>query len=314
MAATLILALLTMTLTGCGPLVTDEVETLSIYATFWPVYALTEAVTRGVPDVALRCLVQPQNGCLRTYQLSEWDAALLSSGADAVIMGGRGLESFESTLFGWGDAGPEVSAVLYNLELYNQDDSTQGDSEAESHLHGANPHLYMSISGAKEIIESISAMMQTFDPRYADQYVSNAQSAAQRLDALLAETKGELNELAGKRVIVMNEALVYPALDYDLEVAGFIERESGENLAGQALEKCLELLSGMEAKVLLIERQAPGAFVDALEANGYAVARLDVLSTRREGEGFDDYIECLRGNAQAIRDAFDRADAGRDGQ
>ena len=99
LAAALILAFVAAALTGCGPLVTDETETLSVYATFWPVYVLTEAVARGVPDVELRCLVQPQDGCLRAYQLSDWDDALLSSGANAVIMGGRGLESFESTLF-----------------------------------------------------------------------------------------------------------------------------------------------------------------------------------------------------------------------
>ena len=61
--------------------------------------------------------------------------------------------------------------------------------------------------------------------------------------------------------------------------------------------------------MVLIERQAPQALIEALEAAGYAVARLDVMSTHREGEGFDQYIEIQRGNAQALRDAFDRARA-----
>ena len=47
----------------------------------------------------------------------------------------------------------------------------------------------------------------------------------------------------------------------------------------------------------------------AEEKAGYTLARLDVFSTHREGEGFDQYIEIQRGNARALRDAFDRARA-----
>ena len=61
---------------------------------------------------------------------------------------------------------------------------------------------------------------------------------------------------------------------------------------------------------MLIEKQAPRAFVEAIEAAGFAVARLDILSTHREGEGFDTYIDIQKSNAQAIRAAFDRARAG----
>ena len=118
------LTVLTFVLSGCRPLVTDATKALSVYATFYPIYALTDAVMAGIPDAALHCLVQPQDGCLRNYQLSDWDISLLASGADAVILGGRGLESFESTLTGWGETGPAVSAVLYNQELYNAGQTT----------------------------------------------------------------------------------------------------------------------------------------------------------------------------------------------
>lgn len=299
-------------LAGCRPLVADEGQPISVYATFYPIYALTEGVARDVPDLALHCLVQPQDGCLRSYQLSDWDVSLLAAGANAVVMGGRGLESFESTLFGWGESGPAMSAVLYNLELYNQDDKSEGDSEAEDHLRGANPHLYMSLKGAKEIVESISATLVTLDPGYAEQYVANARAAAGELDALLLQTREELRAYSGRRVALMNEALIYPALDYDLQVAGWIPRESGEAMVDDELAACVETLSGMEPDVVLIEAQAPRAFVRALEDAGFAVARLDVLSTHREGEGFDAYIDIMRGNAQAIREAFERADGGKD--
>ena len=297
---------LVLCLVGCRPLVEDAPKALSLYATFYPIYALTDAVARDVPDMELHCLVQPQDGCLRSYQLSDWDLYLLAAGADAVVMGGRGLESFESALFAWGDRGPAVSAVLYNLELYNQQDTASG--EQESHLSGANPHLYMSLEGAAQIVDSISATLISLDPDYGELYIQNTESARDQLTALLADQRETLAPLTGRPVILMNEALIYTVQDYGLAVADWIDRESGEGIGDRELEALLARLSGSEAKVVLIERQAPQALVEALERAGFAVARLDVMSTHREGEGFDTYLEIQRENAQSILAAFDRAD------
>lgn len=306
-AAILLMLALALYLSGCRPLVDDAPKAISVYATFYPIYVLTEAVMREVPDSEVHCLVQPQDGCLRNYQLSDWDLYLLAAGADAVVMGGRGLESFESVLFNWGDRGPAVSAVLYNLELYNQQDTASG--EQESHLSGANPHLYMSLEGAARIIDSLSATLLSLDPDYSDLYAQNAELAKARLSVLLEEQRGALAPLDGRRVVLMNEALIYTAQDYGLTVADWVDRESGEGMGDREIEALLERLSGAEAKVVLIERQAPQALVEALEGADFAVARLDVMSTHREGEGFDTYLEIQRGNAQSILAAFDRADS-----
>ena len=304
----LLLLVLMSALCGCRPLVQDEAGPISVYATFYPIYALTDVVMRDVPDAALHCLVQPQDGCLRAYQLSDWDAALLIRGADAVISGGRGLESFESTLFSWGEGGPAVSAVLYNLALYEPQQRVDG--ETQSHFQGPNPHLYMSLDGAAHIVESISATLVSLDPDYSEQYISNSARAVRALKALLNTSRSKLAALAGRRVARMGEALIYVARDYDLEVADWIEREAGSAFGDNELAMWLERLESAGAGVVLIEKQAPRALVESLEAQGYAVAPIDVLSTHTEGEGFDRYLEIQSENAQAICDAFERADAG----
>jgi len=306
----LILLILASALAGCKPLVQDEDGPISVYATFYPIYALTSAVMRDVPDAALHCLVQPQDGCLRAYQLSDWDVALLARGADAVIAGGRGLESFESALFGWGESGPAVSAVLYNLELYNQDQ--QADGESQSHLQGPNPHLYMSLAGATQIVESISATMVSLDPAYSEQYVANAQAAIEALNERLEANRAKLADFSGRRVALMSEALVYVTRDYGLEIGEWIERETGADFGDNELAAWLERLGSADVEVILIEKQAPQALKAALEAAGYAVAAIDVLSTHTEDEGFDRYLEIQGENAQAIFDAFACADAGKE--
>lgn len=299
-----LIALLALLLTGCGPLVTDDVRSIDIYATFWPLYALTDALMADVPDATLHDLVQPQDGCLRSYQLSDWDARLLAS-ADAVICGGRGLESFERLLFQGGENGPAVFAALYDLELY--EGNAHSDRE-DSHLDGPNPHIYMSVNGAEEMLEGIAAALASLDPRYVETYAANLERALTALEQLSEDMRVAAGNVAGKPVALMNEALIYTANDLGLNVAAWIERESGGGLYGDALNDCIKCLNASGAKVVLLERQAPAALVDALTAAGFSVAKLDVLSTHAERDGFDIYIEAQLNNARAIGRAFEETE------
>lgn len=297
----MLLALLAVTLAGCKPLVADEEKPLTVYATFYPIYALTDALMTDIPDAALHCLVQPQDGCLRAYQLSDWDAYMLAS-ADAVICGGRGLESFESLLFRSGEKGPAVFVALYNLDLY--EGKADADRE-ESHLDGPNPHLYMSVSGAKLMLEGITGALISLDPRYSDAYSANLDRTEAELDQLFKDMRDAAGNIEGQSVALMNEALIYTANDLGLQAAAWIERESGEGLYGDALKDCIERLDASGAKVVLIEKQAPASLIESLESAGFAVARLDVLSTHREADGFDGYVEAQMNNARAIGRAFE---------
>ena len=197
--------------------------------------------------------------------------------------------------------------MLYNLELYNNAASSAA-SDQESHLEGPNPHLYMSIEGAKTIVESIGASMVTLDPAFANRYADNVQKSTSKLDDMLKTIDSQAENLKDRPVVLMNEALIYVAQDYGLTVADWIDRESGTAFYDQQLTNCLERLSESGARLILIERQAPQSFVDALEQAGYAVARIDIFSTHRQGEGFDDYIDAQLKNAEAICDAFKKAE------
>lgn len=305
LAALLCLVLLLSMLTGCekaAPEPEQEEKTdLNVYATFYPIYAIASMITQDVPELKLNCLVQPQDGCLRDYSLSDWDLALLLGSADAVLAGGRGLESFESLLYALGEDGPAVSGVLYNMELSSVELQTQRE---DSHWEGENPHIFLKTDGAMEIAVRIAAILEELDPRYADIYAKNLETTKNRLKSLQQEIRAEGEALAGQSVILMNEALLYCAEEFDMEIALCIERESGEALYDQSLENCLTQLEDCGAQVIFVEKQAPQRFCEALEAVGYRLVRLDTLSTRRADEGSEGYFEAIRANAAAIQAAF----------
>lgn len=300
----LLLAALALTMSACAPLVGEAPQESQIYATFYPFYALTSLLTEDIEGLRLSCLVQPQDGCLRDYALSDWDLYLLS-GADLVIAGGRGLESFESTLQSLGSSGPVVALTLYNTELYGQGEEAAGGEE-DDHFTGANPHLYMGIDGAKYILEGAASALAELYPQHAEAVFSNMQAGEERLDALETQMRSVAADAEGGRVIIMNEALVYTAEELGLEIAGSYARESGQPLYEGDVEDCLEQLAAMDARVALVEKQAPSSLTETLEKAGYIVARLDVLSTCRADMGAEGYFAAQEENARAVAEAFAR--------
>lgn len=306
-ALLLCMCLMTCAISGCNQHAateeaSPETEALSVYATFYPIYALAALIADGVPDLQVNCLAQPMDGCLRSYSLSDWDLALLVRSADAVISGGRGLEAFESTLYALGKSGPAIVSVLYNLKLATV--KPANETGEESHWTDENPHIYMTIDGAIAIAERIAANLTVLDPEYADLYAENLENAKNRLESLREETHSLTGDLTGRKVIIMNEALVHTAQEYGLDVELCYARESGEALYDRELEDCIELLSACDARVILMEKQVPEALRRALEEAGFRVAALDVLSTRRAGEGADGYFQAQMANASALAAAF----------
>lgn len=301
------LALLMLMVAVCGctkneqPPAAEPVQR-DYYACSYPIFAMAEGLLKGVDDVQLHCLIQPQDGCLRDYAISDWDLALLSS-ADAVFAGGRGLESFESMLYTLGEKGPVVTAVLYDMELSSQK-AINSSREEDSHWTGDNPHIYLSIDAAAEIAERIAAALTVLDPDNQEIYKTNLQTTTNRLKSLQGELQQLLNTVQKEPVIIMNEALVYAAGEYGLTIECCYVRESGEKLEDYDFESCLQMLSAYQSRVILIEKQAPFSLIQALQDAGYKVIPMDTLSTRRADEGFDGYIDAHRENVQAIVETF----------
>ncbi len=302
-ALLLFACLLAPALAGCGAKEDEreEVQALNIYASFYPIYAVASMVSDGVPDLTLHQLVQPQDGCLRAYSLSDWDAALLAS-ADALIVMGGGLESFASALAA-NEGRLALAQLGTNMEL-TEVEAENADPEGTPHWVGANPHAYLSVDGGIELAERAAHSLAALDPRYEAQYLENLERAKEQLSGLKAAIAAETAGLKGAKGAVLNEALVYAAGDYGLD-ALYWARESGESMEDGSLQELLDALDEGNIRLVLIERQAPQSLVEALEAAGLAVAKLDVLSTHRADEGAQAYLDALRGNAEAVRRAYE---------
>ncbi len=295
-------ALIALPLSGCQKLVPDEaVPARTVCASFPPVYALSAPILTGVPGITLKCLVQPQDGCLRNYELSDWDGAIFSS-ADAVILSGRGLESFESQISEGKLAA--ISAAQGLTLLKNGAVAAEGDEP--DHFEAENPWAYLSVAKAREMCSVIAVGMIALDPDYEAQYEDNFAHFDAELEALEGRMEEKLIAAPERSVAVAHEGLFYLTDELGLDVAAVVKREPGSELIGNDLQQALAFLKASGAKVVLLETQAPKALRDALTGAGYALALIDTLSTHAPG-ALDDYIVTMDKNAQAVADALSRA-------
>ena len=152
----------------------------------------------------------------------------------------------------------------------------------------------------------ITAGMIELDPDYEALYEDNFAHFDEKLEALEGRMEDLLIAAPERSVAVAHEGLFYLADELGLNVAATIKREPGSELSDNETKQALEALKASDAKVVLIETQAPKALRDALTNAGYQLALIDTLSTHAPG-GLDDYIATMDKNAQAIADALARA-------
>ena len=123
-----------------------------------------------------------------------------------VIAGGRGLESFESTLQSLGAGGPVVALTLYNTELYGQGEEAAGGEGRP--LHRREPAPVHGHRRREASSKALPAPPELY-PQHAEAVFCNMPAGEERLDALETQMRSVAADAEGGRVIIMNEALVY---------------------------------------------------------------------------------------------------------
>ncbi len=302
----LVCALMLLILSGCHSMMDgeDALETKYVAATFYPMYALALNIVQDVPALSLSCLTQPQDGCIRSYQLSDWDYSILMN-QDAVIYGGRGLESFEGMLTQMAE-GPIMLGALEAAHLRTED-AGNTDDENTAHFMGENPWAFLSVAGAMEMSAAMAAELAEIDGLFAEKYHENLSAYMKQLETLIGGMSDIMARAPYRPVAVLHEGLTYFAAQFGLKIACVYPREPGSDLYDNDLAALLETLETSGARVILIEEQAPDHLIDALEEAGYPVARIDTLTAHGADGDAGAYERIMLENAQAAYEALNRA-------
>ncbi len=296
-ACTLLLALLLLSLSGCGAAADD----ISVMATFYPVYVLAENVLDGVEGVSLSSMTPPSTGCLHDYQLLTSDMRALAK-AQALLINGAGMEAFLDDVTG---QFPNLTVIDCSLgvDLIAEEEDEEADHDHD-HDHGEyNAHIWLAPENAVQMVKNLRDGLSALLPDQAERIAANADAYIARLSALDAELRAAIETLPRKEIVTFHEAFPYFARAYGLEVAAVVALEPDEPVSPRMLKEVIEKVKAAGNPPLFSEPQYENAALRTVAMEtGAPVYELDPLVT---GDGAKTaYEDVMRKNLQVLLEAL----------
>lgn len=309
----LLAAQLALMILMSGP---SRAETLSppppdVVVTVKPLHSLAAGVMQGVgePYLLVRGAASPH-----AFSLRPSDARALD-GADLVVWVGPSLEAFlERPLASLaGDAATLTLSDVPGMELVET--RAGGTWEPHAHDHGhthdhgadhkhqageVDGHIWLDPRNARRIVASIAAELSRIDPARAATYQANAQSMAERLDALDRELAAALTPVADRPFIVFHDAYHYLERRYGLNAVGAITVSPDQRPGARRLTALRDRIKQLGAACVFAEPQFEPTLVRTV-AEG-TPARTGVLDPEGASlpDGPDLYFTLMRFNAKAL--------------
>lgn len=260
----------------------------TIVATFYPIQIATLNVTAGVEGITVVNLASAATGCLHDYQLTPRDRAVLSR-ADLVVANGAGMESFMDLLVRQQESGRVIDASAgINLLV----------SSGET-----NSHVWLSPSRHILQVRRIAEGLAAWDPVNAAAYRANGARYEGALQALKDRMDRNLAAVRTREIITFHEAFPYFAEEFNLKVAGVIEREPGTEPSAGELAALIRLIKASRVKALFVEPQYPAKAAEAIgRETGASLHTLDPVVSGPVSTNA--YIELMEANLNQLRRAL----------
>jgi zinc transport system substrate-binding protein len=273
---------------GCGG---RQVKKEKVIATsFYPMYLAAANIAAGVPGVKVVNITRPFTGCLHDYQLTTEEVKTLA-GADAFVVNGGGMESFLD----------RITAQLPGLKII---DASAGLKLIYDDNGEANPHVWVSVSGAMGQVGNIAKGLAEADPQNKPAYLKNSEAYLKKLDSLRLRMVEGTKDLKGREIITFHEAFPYLARELGLKVAATIQREPGTAPSPQELAETIKLVRSKKIKALFAEPQYPAKEAEVIaRETGAKVYILDPVSTGPLDD-LDYYLKAMDKNLSVLQEAL----------
>lgn len=277
------MAMVLSMLTGCGSTQESgqsEGNTL-LLATTHPIYALTEKIVEGVPELQVEALIQDQVSCLHDYTITT-DQMKKIERADAVILSGAGLEDFMASSLS-GKAAEDVIDSSEGIVLLGEDD----------------PHIWLDPRRYVQQGENIAKALGDRYPDHAEKFQENMENYEQELMVRYEqEWYPTAQQLTCKELITFHDGFSYFADAYGLTILAAMEEEEGAEPSAAELKEICELARDHEIPMLFTEKN--GTDNAARIVSQETGAKLGVLDLGMGGDD-GDYASMMDENISALK-------------
>lgn len=261
---------------------------LTVTASFYPIYIMLMNITENVPGINLKLMAPQDTGCLHHYHLSPADMELIQS-TDIMVVNGGHMEEFMDKVLETLDESSIVTAI--------------GDWPVVDH----NPHIWVAPAGAIHQVQQIATGLARLDQDNAQLYQDNAANYIAKIQTLQDSMTAQLSPLAGSSMITFHEAFPYFASQFNLNLAGSIQREPDSEPTARELVETLDIIKTVQEKegklALFAELNFASSAADVIAAEtGLTVYELDPATTGILDK--DAYLHAMEYNANVLVQAL----------
>jgi ABC-type Zn uptake system ZnuABC Zn-binding protein ZnuA len=308
-------ALLPLIGCGGGDDVWDSKRTgPKVVVSFAPLYCI--AVNVAGPDAQVKNMMTTTGP--HDFNPTDQDARLVAK-ADLLLINGLDLDNQLAETLKRG-SGNRTLAILELGKSIPEAKLMQGEchhnhaGHDHPHSHGLDPHIWLSPEFAVLMTEAIRDQLVQLDPAHAEGYKQRAAEYVAKLKKLEADGKDMLKGKADRKLVTFHESLNYFAKNFDLEIAGVVQKKPGVEPNSDELEKLVTMCGEKKVRLIAVEPQygrdsSAKAILAELHRNpalaDAALVELDPLETVTPAALTPDwYVNKMRANLEALRDAM----------
>ncbi|TGE33666.1 metal ABC transporter substrate-binding protein [Desulfosporosinus sp. Sb-LF] len=275
---------------GSSSVTNSTEKSITIAASFYPMYIFALNVAKDMPNVNVIDMTKPTAGCLHDYAATPADMKNLE-GAKVLITNGAGMESFMD----------KITGQMPNLKIV---DSSKGIPLIKGAGDvGDNPHVWVSISNAIVQVKNIGDQLSSLDPTNAPKYKENTNEYVKKLEVERDKMHQVLDGVKNRDIVTFHEAFPYFAKEFNLNIAGVIEREPGSEPSAKELAATIDRVKSLKVNALFAEPQYSSKAADTIaKETGAKIYTLDPVVTGPMEA--DAYLNIMDSNLKTLQEAL----------
>lgn len=297
-------AVLAAGLAGCGasptPTTSDGSKPLDIVVASYPFQFVAERVAGD--HAVVQNLTAP-GAEAHDVELTPRQLGDLSS-ADLVVLQ-SGFQPAVDAALDQVDVARVVDAADVVQFLDAEGDDHDHEGEADDHDHGGlDPHTWLDPTNLAAVTEAVRDALVEIAPQYADDFNANADALLADLAQLDADYTAGLANCERRTFVTSHAAFGYLANRYNLEQVGIRGLEPEVEPTAARIAEVQQIARDRGVTTIFFETLVSPVVAESIAGDlGLTTAVLDPLEGLTDASPGDDYLEVMRANLAALRQA-----------
>ena len=252
---------------------------------------------------------------VHSYEPTPKDMAAIAE-ADVFVYSSEYMETWvPAVLETLSDSDVTVINASEGIAFYEDNDTDHGHDhddeeehhEDEGHNHAVDPHVWLDPVYAKQMVETISATIQSVDSENKTTYQENTAAYVEQLEALDVEFQTAFQAADNRVFVVQHAAFGYLARRYNLTEVSISALTSNQEVSPAKLAEIGNFIKENDVEVIYYQDSGNNDLAATLaKETGIELGVLSAVEgiTKSDQEAGIDYLTIMHNNLEALKETI----------